>query len=118
MYPHLRMALDLCPLIGNRQTALDLGDQFDEAAYRAELIAAGIEPAAAADVAAKTAQARLQELKEQRQWLAELARLQTEWQAAQAQLESLSVRWTLDSTNTALLTDTPPASGVRVLLIR
>lgn len=43
---------------GNRQTALDLGDQFDEAAYRAELIAAGIEPAAAADVAAKTAQAR------------------------------------------------------------
>ena len=36
--------------------------------------------------------------------------------AAQAQLESLSVRWTLDSTNTALLTDTPPASGVRVLL--
>lgn len=43
---------------GNRQKALDLGDQFDEAAYRAELIAAGIEPAAAADVAAKTAQAR------------------------------------------------------------
>lgn len=43
---------------GNRQTALDLGDQFDEAAYRAELIAAGIEPASAADVAAKTAQAR------------------------------------------------------------
>lgn len=43
---------------GNRQTALDLGDQFDEAAYRAELIAAGIEPAAAADVAAKTVQAR------------------------------------------------------------
>lgn len=43
---------------GNRQTALDLGDQFDEAAYRAELIAAGIEPAAAADVASKTAQAR------------------------------------------------------------
>lgn len=43
---------------GNRQTALDLGDQFDEAAYCAELIAAGIEPAAAADVAAKTAQAR------------------------------------------------------------
>lgn len=43
---------------GNRQTALDLGDQFDETAYRAELIAAGIEPAAAADIAAKTAQAR------------------------------------------------------------
>lgn len=43
---------------GGRQTALDLGDQFDEAAYRAELIAAGIDPAAAAEVAAKTAQAR------------------------------------------------------------
>ena len=46
---------------GNRQTALDLGDQFDETAYRAELIAAGIEPAAAADIAAKTAQTDAQE---------------------------------------------------------
>ena len=33
-----------------------------------------------------------------------------------AQLESLTVRWTLDSTNTALLTEAPPPRGVRVLL--
>jgi hypothetical protein len=52
---------------GERQTALDLGDsprkgadQFDEATYRAELIAAGIPPADAAAVAAKTAEARRQ----------------------------------------------------------
>lgn len=47
---------------GGRQTALDLGDSpkkgadaFDEAAYRAELIAAGIPAGDAAAVAAKTA---------------------------------------------------------------
>lgn len=52
---------------GERQTALDLGDsprkgadQFDEATYRAELIAAGIPEADAAAVAAKTAEARRQ----------------------------------------------------------
>ncbi len=33
-----------------------------------------------------------------------------------AQLESLTVRWTLDSTNTALLAEIPPKQGVRVLL--
>ncbi len=33
-----------------------------------------------------------------------------------AQLESLSMRWTLDSTNTALLAEAPPPHGVRVLL--
>lgn len=33
-----------------------------------------------------------------------------------AQLESLTVRWTLDSTNTALLAVIPPKQGVRVLL--
>ena len=50
---------------GGRQTALDLGDspkkgadQFDEATYRAELIAAGIPAGDAAAVAAKTANAR------------------------------------------------------------
>ena len=50
---------------GGRQTALDLGDspkkgadQFDEATYRAELIAAGIPAGDAAAVAAKTAEAR------------------------------------------------------------
>jgi len=52
---------------GGRQTALDLGDSpkkgadaFDEAAYRAELIAAGIPAGDAAAVAAKTAEARRQ----------------------------------------------------------
>ena len=35
---------------------------------------------------------------------------------AQQQLESLSVRWTLDSTNTVLLAEPPPVRGVRVLL--
>ncbi len=52
---------------GGRQTALDLGDSpkkgadaFDEAAYRAELIAAGIPAVDAAAVAAKTAEARRQ----------------------------------------------------------
>ena len=52
---------------GGRQTALDLGDspkkgadQFDEATYRAELIAAGIPAGDAAAVAAKTAEARRQ----------------------------------------------------------
>lgn len=35
---------------------------------------------------------------------------------ARGQLESLIVRWTLESTNTALLAETPPARGVRVLL--
>lgn len=43
---------------GSRQTALDLGEQFDEAAYRAELTAAGLSPAEAAAVAAKTAEAQ------------------------------------------------------------
>ena len=44
---------------GTKQTALNLdGGAFDEATYRAELIAAGIEPSAAADVAAKTAAAK------------------------------------------------------------
>ena len=32
------------------------------------------------------------------------------------QLESLRVRWAIESTNTALLAEAPPASGVRVLL--
>lgn len=45
---------------GLEQTTLDLGDQFDEAAYRSELIAAGVDLATASDVAAKTAQARRQ----------------------------------------------------------
>ena len=52
---------------GGRQTALDLGDSpkkgadaFDEAAYRAELIAAGIPAGDAAAMAAKTAEARRQ----------------------------------------------------------
>lgn len=35
---------------------------------------------------------------------------------ALSRLESLSVRWTLDSTNTALLAERPPQNGVRVLL--
>lgn len=46
---------------GGRQTALNLdGGTFDEATYRAELIAAGIAPPDAAAVAAKTAEARRQ----------------------------------------------------------
>lgn len=49
---------------GNRQTALDLGDQFDEAAYRAELIAAGLLAEDAAAVAAKTAHVRREALAE------------------------------------------------------
>ena len=44
---------------GGRQTALNLdGGSFDEAAYRAELIAAGLPAEDAATVAAKTANAR------------------------------------------------------------
>ena len=35
---------------------------------------------------------------------------------ARHQLASLTVRWTLDSTNTALLAQAPPTTGVRVLL--
>lgn len=35
---------------------------------------------------------------------------------ARQQLESLTVRWALDSTNSALLAQSPPARGVRVLL--
>lgn len=46
---------------GGKQTALDLGDQFDEAAYRDKLIAAGSEPATAAELASKMAQIRGQQ---------------------------------------------------------
>lgn len=46
---------------GGKQTALNLGEQFDEAAYRDKLIAAGSEPATAAELASKMAQVRGQQ---------------------------------------------------------